>query len=71
MTKFYSIEFIDHEGEEIVKHFFLTDEQKLFLIEEFNSRNISVKIHDLTPPQIIESFGVLLPDEQSRLDKSF
>ena len=70
MTKFYSIEFIDEEGEEIVKHFFLTDEQKEMLVEEFNARDIVVKIHDLTPPQTIESSVVLLPDEQSRLAKS-
>ncbi len=46
-TKFYSIEYVDEEGEIVIRHSFLTDEQKNILLEEFKNRNMKANIYNL------------------------
>lgn len=46
--KFWSIKYIDNEGEEVVKHAFMTDEESSMLITEFAKQGISVVAHQLS-----------------------
>jgi len=71
-SRFYSVEYLDEEGEEVVRHSFMTDQQATLLIEEFARRGVFAQIHDLTPPQAVDqdTYAVLSGDEHtSRLDE--
>lgn len=55
MTKFWSIEYFDDEGDKCVRHAFMTDEQASALMEEFVSAGVNAVMHDLTPPQAVDA----------------
>jgi len=46
--KFYCIEYIDEEGDSVIRHTFLTQEQKQILLDEFSERGTKASIYDLT-----------------------
>ena len=46
--KFWSIKYTDDEGEEVIKHAFMTDEESSILITEFAKQGISVVAHQLS-----------------------
>lgn len=60
--RFHSIEYVDDEGEQVVKHAMLTPDEAWQLVQEFAARGASVAVHDLTPPQVSEA-AVLSGDE--------
>lgn len=62
--RFHSIEYVDDEGETVVRHAFMTRQEAEQLLEEFASRGSSVVIHDLTPEQV-DAAAVLSGDEGS------
>lgn len=70
MTRFYAIEFTDEEGEQVIKHLFMTEKQRDDFISNLMSNGIHAEIHDLTPPQVVENTisGVLYQDEEPRLE---
>lgn len=54
MTKFWSIEYVDDEGEQVVRHAHLTDEQATAVMDEFCRLGVVAAMHDLTPPQAVD-----------------
>lgn len=46
--KFWSIEYIDNEGEEIIKHAFMTNEESSMLVVELAKQGISAVAHQLS-----------------------
>lgn len=50
MKKFYSIEYIDDEGDKNIKHALLDSESVLKICEEFAQRGIIAAVYDLSPP---------------------
>lgn len=55
MKRFHSIEYVDDEGEQVVQHAMLTEEEAWQVVQEFAARGGSVTVHDLTPPQVSEA----------------
>jgi hypothetical protein len=51
----YSIEYVDEEGDTVIKHAMLSQADALALMESFAARGISAKMYDLTPPQVDEA----------------
>ena len=47
---FCSIQYVDEEGEQVIRHAFLTEEEQKIVVDEFAKRGISGKVYDLTPP---------------------
>jgi hypothetical protein len=65
MTKrFHSIEYVDDEGDTVVRHAMMTREEAELLLAEFASRGSSVTINDLTPEQV-DAAAVLSGDGES------
>lgn len=63
---FCSVEYVDDEGEKVIKHAFLTKQEQIAMVEKFASLGVSAAIYDLTPPQCTEELSnVLLEDGQS------
>lgn len=58
-VKFYSVEFTDEEGELNIKHVFMTETEKLELLEKFRSNGISAAIYQLSlePPAVSSEDG--------------
>jgi|WetSurMetagenome_2_1015567.scaffolds.fasta_scaffold18500_5 hypothetical protein len=46
--KFWSIKYIDDEGEEVIKHAFMTNEESSILVTEFAKQGISMVAHQLS-----------------------
>ncbi len=69
MIKFWSIEYVDVEGEQCVSHVHLTTNQAEELLNEFCKFNIKAEMHDLTPPQAVDQqiAAVLSQDETKRI----
>lgn len=51
----YSMEYIDDEGETVIRHAMLTQPDALALMESFARAGVSVTMYDLTPPQVDEA----------------
>jgi hypothetical protein len=64
VKRFHSIEYVDDEGDTVVRHAFMTRQEAEQLLGEFASRGASVTINDLTPEQV-DAAAVLLPDGDS------
>jgi len=47
--QFCSIDYFDHEGERVIKHAFLSVEEKQMIMDECIKNGILVKIYDLSP----------------------
>ncbi len=47
-AKHYCIEYIDEDGENVVRHAILTYEEKQMLLEEFQFRKINASFYDLS-----------------------
>lgn len=62
--RFHSIEYVDDEGDTVVRHAMMTRPEAEQLLEEFASRGASVTINDLTPEQV-DAAAVLSGDEES------
>jgi predicted restriction endonuclease len=48
LKKFWSVEYIDNEGEQVVKHVYMTDEESSMLITEFAKQGFSAIAHQLS-----------------------
>jgi len=59
----YSMEYVDEEGEVVIKHVSMTQSEALGLIQELARKGVSAKMYDLTPPQVDEAFAVSSLDE--------
>jgi hypothetical protein len=46
---YYSIEYVDEDGEQNIKHGFMTPEQAGTLCDQFAQKGIIASIHSLTP----------------------
>ena len=55
MKKFWSVEWIDEEGEQCVRHAHLTDEEADAVMQELCRRGVVAAMHDLTPPQAVDA----------------
>ena len=49
---FCSIEYVDEEGDKVIRHAFLSVDEQRQVIEEFARRGFDAKIHDLHPPAV-------------------
>lgn len=49
---FCSIEYIDEEGDKVIKHAFLTVEEQKTVVEQCIQRGIKAKVYDLNPPAV-------------------
>lgn len=66
--RFHSIEYVDDEGDTVVRHAMMTKEEAEQLLGEFASRGASVTINDLTP-ESVDAAAVLSGDgEDPRLE---
>ena len=64
MKKFYSIEYIDDEGEKNVKHAILDSDGAIKCIEEFAARGVLATMYEISANQFID-------DEVNSTDKLF
>ncbi len=70
MRRFHSIEYVDDEGDQVVRHAMMTSAEAQQLLEEFAARGVAVTIHDLTPAAV-DAAAVLSGDGDSpRLEAS-
>jgi hypothetical protein len=60
----HSIEYVDDEGDVVVRHAMMTSVEAEQLLGEFASRGASVTINDLTPEQV-DAAAVLSGDGES------
>lgn len=51
----YSLEYVDVDGDVVIKSAEMTQSEALKLIQSFAERGISAKIYDITPPQVDEA----------------
>lgn len=66
--RFHSIEYVDDEGDTVVRHAMMTRPEAEQLLGEFAARGASVTINDLTPEQV-DAAAVLSEDgEDPRLE---
>lgn len=49
---FCSIEYVDEEGDKVIKHAFLSVDEQRLVVEEFARRGFSAKVYDLSPPAV-------------------
>lgn len=63
MKRFHSIEYVDDEGDHVIRHAMMTSEEVQQLLEECAARGVSVTIHDLTPEPV--EAAVFFEDEES------
>ena len=49
---FCSIKYVDEEGDQVIRHAFLTVEEQKAVVAEFVRRGIVGEINDLTPPAV-------------------
>lgn len=66
MKRFHSIEYVDDEGDVVVRHASMTKPEAERLLEEFAQRGVPVTIHDLTPEQVDAAAGVTSKDGDSQ-----
>jgi len=50
MLRFYAIEYVDSEGDQVVKHALLQPEEAARLVEEMAAAGVSGSVTDLSPP---------------------
>ena len=62
--RFYSIEYVDDEGDTVVRHAMMTREEAGRLLAEFASRGVPATVNDLTPEQV-DAAAVLSGDGES------
>jgi hypothetical protein len=48
LKKFWSVEYVDGEGEQVIKHVYMTDEESSMLITEFAKQGFSAVAHQLS-----------------------
>ncbi len=70
MKRQYSIEYVDEDGESVIRHALMTAEEADFFVRTAAERGITVALHDLTPPQVDEAAAVSSGDEGPRLEKA-
>lgn len=51
MQRFYVIDYVDEEGEQVVKHALMEPEEARQLVEETAKRGISGSVADLSPQE--------------------
>ena len=47
-----SIEYVDHEGEKVIYHVFLSVDEQIKFIEQCVRSGIKAKVYDLQPPAV-------------------
>ena len=50
--QFCSIDYFDHEGDRVIRHAFLSAEERQKLVDECIKNGIQVKIYDLSTPAV-------------------
>jgi hypothetical protein len=60
---FYSVEYVDEEGELNIKHIFMTREESLELLEEFRLHGVTASINQLSH---VDQFSSELPAVSSK-----
>ena len=61
----YSMEYVDEDGDVVIKHVSMTQDEALKLIQSLAEKGVSAKLYDLTPPQADEASAVSSFDEQA------
>jgi hypothetical protein len=54
-VRHYTLEYVDLDGDVVIKHVSMSQVQALELIQKFASEGVSAKMYDLTPPQVDEA----------------
>ena len=50
--RFCSIQYIDEEGDQVIRHAFLTVDEQKMVVDEFARRGMRGTVNDLTPPAV-------------------
>lgn len=60
----YSCEYVDEDGDVVIKNFSLSQQDAYELLGVLGQHGIRAKLYDITPVQVDEAAGVSSPDEQ-------